>query len=299
MRDKNDKGLMILKEIQIIFHHELDVLYGKDEVDSFFYILTEEFLNMRRLELSLQPNFNITEEEELLFKDALSKLKLEQPIQYILGKSEFFGFPFLVNRHTLIPRPETEELVAWICSQYFKSQSALTILDIGTGSGCIAISLAKSIPNAHVYAMDISLEALKIAQTNARVNDVQIDFIKADILNQKNWKLDFKDLKFDIIVSNPPYVRNMEKSAMSTNVLGHEPSLALFVDDSKPLIFYDAIVQFAIKRLTNEGQLFFEINQYLGNEMIELLEDAGLKNILLKKDIFGNDRMIRGVKDSK
>lgn len=287
---------MILKEIQIVFHNELDAIYGKDEVDSFFYILTEEFLNMRRLEHSLQPNFMITNDEEQLFYATLSKLKLEQPIQYILGKTEFFGLTFLLNRHTLIPRPETEELVAWVCSKQGKIKSALTILDIGTGSGCIAISLAKSISNAQVYAMDISPEALKLAKENARINEVQIDFIEADILNLNNWKLDFGDLEFDIIVSNPPYVRNLEKSAMNANVLAHEPSLALFVDDSNPLIFYDAIVLFVNKYLKNGGQLFFEINQYLGNDMIELLEHAGLQNVELKKDIFGNDRMIRGVK---
>jgi release factor glutamine methyltransferase len=294
---------MRLKEVQNIFHSELDAIYSKDEVDSFFYLLTEEFLGMQRLAFSLQPEFTITKEEEQPLFEALSKLKLEQPIQYVLGKAEFFGLPFKVNEHTLIPRPETEELVEFVIkgskfkvynSDISKSKTEnFKILDIGTGTGCIAISIAKNLPNAQVFAMDISKDALKVAKENAELNETNVIFLESDILNRDSWNLAFSDLQFDIIVSNPPYVRNLEKDEMKNNVLQNEPHLALFVEDEHPLVFYKAITEFAAKYLNNHGQLYFEINQYLGKEMVVLLEESGFQNIELKKDIFGNDRMIK------
>ncbi len=294
---------MRLKEVQNIFHNELDAIYSKDEVDSFFYLLTEEFLGIRRLAFSMQPEFTITKEEEQPLFEALSKLKLEQPIQYVLGKTEFFGLPFKVNEHTLIPRPETEELVEFVIKgSKFKVQSSETsksktenfkILDIGTGTGCIAISIAKNSPNAQVFALDVSKDALKVAKENAELNETNVILLESDILNRDSWNLAFSDLHFDIIVSNPPYVRNLEKDEMKNNVLQNEPHLALFVEDEHPLVFYKAITEFAAKYLNNHGQLYFEINQYLGQEMVALLEDSGFQNIELKKDIFGNDRMIK------
>lgn len=291
---------MILKEIQNIYHKELDDIYGKEEVDSFFYILTDEFLGMTRLALSLQPNFTITKEEEQPLFEALSKLKREEPIQYILGKTEFLGLSFKVNKHTLIPRPETEELVSWVIYQQTKSNKQLNILDIGTGSGCIAIALSKNIPNAKVFALDVSSEALIVAKENASENKVDVEFIQLDILNKDSWNSvsKFRDgiLNFDIIVSNPPYVRNMEKADMKNNVLKFEPEFALFVEDNDPFIFYRNIAKFAVRYLSKEGQLFFEINQYLGKEMFQLLEDFNFKHVELKKDLFGKDRMIKGIK---
>jgi release factor glutamine methyltransferase len=289
---------LLLKEIQNIFHLELNSIYGKDEVESIFYMLTETYFDLSRLALFLQPGFVVTKEEEQPLFEALSRLKDEQPIQYILGKTEFYGLPLKVNRHTLIPRPETEELVSWILSEQPKTQDKqLTILDIGTGTGCIAISLAKNLPNAEVFAMDVSKEALEVAQENAQLNETKVIFIEDDILNRKNLNLVPKfrndDLKFDIIVSNPPYVRNFEKAEIKNNVLQNEPHLALFVDDDNPLVFYKAITEFASKHLKKEGLLYFEINQYLGQEMIELLEDFEFCNIELRKDISGNNRMIK------
>jgi release factor glutamine methyltransferase len=284
---------MRLKDIQNIFHKELDTIYGKEEVDSFFYLLTEEFLEMKRLAFSLQPEFTITKEEEQPLFEALSKLKREQPIQYILGKTEFYGLPFKVNEHTLIPRPETEELVSWVSSQKTKNNNQQTILDIGTGTGCIAISLAKNLPNAEVYGLDVSKEAIEVAKENAKLNDTKVTFLESDILNRDHWNLVFKDLKFGTIVSNPPYVRNLEKAEMKNNVLQNEPHLALFVEDENPLLFYKAITEFASKYLKKDGLLYFEINQYLGKEMIGLLETNNFRNIELKKDVFGNDRMIK------
>lgn len=287
---------MVLKEIQNIFHKELDILYDREEVDSFFYLLIEEYLGLKRLTLALQPEYSITKEEEQPLFEALSKLKLEQPIQYILGKTEFFGLSFKVNEHTLIPRPETEELVAWILRAVSSKSQPLKILDIGTGSGCIAISLAKNLPNSKVYALDVSDEALNVANENARLNDVKIKFLKGNILDRKSWNLIFEDLKFDIIVSNPPYVRQLEKAEIKNNVLKHEPELALFVEDDDPLIFYKSIAEFAIQRLQNGGHLYFEINQYLGEDTIAMLHDFPLKNIELKSDLSGNDRMVKAIK---
>ncbi len=287
---------MRLKEVQNKFHLELDVIYGKEEVDSFFYLLTDEHFGMRRLALSQQPEFFISKEEVTSLFEALSKLKREQPIQYVLGKTEFLGLPFKVNEHTLIPRPETEELVNWIISdQKTSKKKRIKILDIGTGSGCIAISLAKNLPNSHVFAMDISLRALEIANENAKLNETNVLFTKGDILNRTQWISRFDELKFDIIVSNPPYVRHLEKAEMTNNVLQNEPHSALFVEDENPLIFYESITEFASKYLKEDGQIYFEINQYLGQEMIELMKGVNFQDIELKKDIFGNDRMIKAI----
>jgi len=286
---------MIVKEILNIFHKELDTLYGKDEVDSFFNLLLEFYLDLNRIDLVLNPNLAITKTEEQPLFEALSRLKLEEPIQYILGETEFYGLKFKVNKHTLIPRPETEELVNWILEQVTSNNNQLSILDIGTGSGCIAISLAKNLPNAKVYAMDISKEALKIAKENAEINGVEVEFIHQDILGVNQNEIDSISQNFDIIVSNPPYVRHLEKNEMKKNVLDYEPHLALFVQDNGPLLFYKAIAQFAVKNLKPNGQLFFEINQYLGRETMQLLQELDFKEIKLKQDLFGNDRMIKAV----
>lgn len=286
---------MKLKDIQHIFHQELDALYGKHEVDSFFFILMESFYDITRIKLAMNPEL-IVDDEKLL--SALRRLKNQEPIQYIIGQTEFFGLPFNVNSNVLIPRPETEELVDWILTSHLRPRTQdLTILDVGTGSGCIAISLAKNIEKVKVYALDVSAEALKIARENAKLNGVKVEFIEADILKMEDgsWKTQgFSDLKFDIIVSNPPYVREQEKSQMKPNVLNNEPHLALFVNDENPLQFYKAITNFAVNNLRNNGLLFFEINEYLGNDMIRLLKDHNFTTIELKQDIYKKDRMIKG-----
>ncbi|MGE5944500.1 MAG: peptide chain release factor N(5)-glutamine methyltransferase [Flavobacteriales bacterium] len=272
------------------FHRELDATYDKHEVDSFFFILLESFYNITRIKLTMNPELSMDDNEKIL--NALKCLKSQEPIQYIIGETEFFGLPFKVNQHVLIPRPETEELVDWILSGHPprpKTQD-LAILDVGTGSGCIAISLAKNLKNAKVYALDVSRKALNVAIENAESNDVKVEFIEADILMTEV----ISDLKFDIIVSNPPYVREQEKEQMKPNVLNNEPHLALFVEDENPLRFYKAITKFAVNNLKDNGMLFFEINEYLGNDMIQLLKDHHFKNIELKQDIFRKDRMIKG-----
>ncbi|MFI1772166.1 peptide chain release factor N(5)-glutamine methyltransferase [Thalassobellus citreus] len=287
---------MKLKDIQNTFHQKLDALYEKEEVDNFFYILIEEYYNVSRLQLALDLDYDVQDIQRIF--NALNLLEEEKPIQYILGETEFYGLPFKVNEHTLIPRPETEELVEWIIKEYKNYNSEIRILDIGTGSGCIAIALAKQLKCAKVYALDISKDALKVARKNAELNEVDIEFIEADILNIDESLFD-SEFKFDIIVSNPPYVRDKEKDLMKANVLNNEPHLALFVKDENPLQFYKSITDFAIKKLKESGQLFFEINEFLGKDMIRLLLKTNFKNIQLKQDIFKKDRMIKGEKNNE
>ena len=242
-------------------------------------------------------------------------MQKEKPIQYILGKTEFYGLPFTVTDDVLIPRPETEELVDWIVedikseklkvkSQNIKTgnqqpttnnQQPIIILDIGTGSGCIAIALAKNIPTARIFALDSSAKALEIARQNARLNEVEIQYIQADILESPVDLSGIEHHKFDIIVSNPPYVRELEKGQMKNNVLKYEPEKALFVKDNDPLVFYKTIADFAIKNLKKEGKMYFEINQYLGNETVAMLAGKNFTKTVLKKDLFGNDRMLKTV----
>ena len=289
---------MKLKEIQAIYHKELDAIYGLDEVNSFFYLLIQTYYDFSRIQLALDPNFKISKQGQEPLFDALQKLKQEEPIQYILGETSFFSLPFKVNEHTLIPRPETEELVQWILDDIAPNNTKwpISILDIGTGSGCIAIALAKHLPQAKVTALDVSVDALKVAKQNAVLNNVNIHCIQSNILDVAHPLLD-ETTKFDIIVSNPPYVRNLEKERMHANVLKHEPHIALFVEDDNALQFYDAISEIAVNNLTEKGSLFFEINEYLGAEMKDLFEVNNFKSIMLKQDIFGKDRMIKGRKN--
>lgn len=285
---------MRLKTILDRFHSSLDDDYGKDEVNSFFDLLLEHYLSIKRIQLVLNPEYVITNEQELLLLDALKALKSNTPIQYIIGETEFYGLLFKVNEHTLIPRPETEELVSLIIEGVTSStvEKSLNLLDIGTGSGCISISLAKNLPKAKVHALDVSEAALTIAKQNAELNGVEVVFIHDDILNPDMST----STSYDIIVSNPPYVRNLEKAEIKPNVLDNEPHLALFVDDENPLQFYKAICEFAKAKLKVGGVLYFEINEYLGQDMIQLLEDFGFKSIVLKQDLFGKDRMIKCTK---
>lgn len=282
---------MLLKEFKTYFIVELEKEYPKEEVQSFFNLLTEAFLKMSRLEVALDPEKELSEAEVSKLKDALQRLQKHEPIQYIIGETEFYGLLFKVNPAVLIPRPETEELVQWIMDDASKNEKRdLTILDIGTGTGCIAISLARNLPDARVSAVDISEGALSTAKENAKLNGVEITFLQKDILNT-----DSLEKKFDVIVSNPPYVRNLEKQDMQRNVLEFEPEKALYVRDEDPLIFYRKISELAKDALHPEGALYFEINQYLGAETEAILKKKNFQT-QLKKDIFGVDRMLKGVK---
>jgi len=291
---------MQIQTLKKIFLDELIPIYSdKDEIESFFFILTEYLYQMKRIDVALQPNFELSEVEFEKWNDIIAQLQQEKPIQYITGEAWFYGLRFEVNENTLIPRPETEELVEWILNSTITHHpSPITILDIGTGSGCIPIALKSNLPQATISTIDISEKALEVAKKNAELNRVEINFIQANILEVDDLsKLPISNSQlpthFDIIVSNPPYVRDLEKSEIKKNVVDYEPHLALFVDDSDALLFYRKIAQLALKNLAANGLLFFEINQYLGKETVELLEKLGFKNIELKKDIYGNDRMIR------
>jgi release factor glutamine methyltransferase len=280
---------MKIKDYRSQFIEVLTPIYDAGEAESFFYLILEEKNQLKRIDLALHPDLELSEVEIVVWNSILEQLKKEIPIQYLLEKTSFYGLDFEVNENVLIPRPETEELVEWIIeSQRSKVKSQkIRILDIGTGSGCIAISLAKNIANSQVYAIDVSEKALATANKNAELNKVNVTFINQNILETEDLKQ-----QFDVIVSNPPYVRNLEKEEIKKNVLDNEPHLALFVEDNDALIFYRKIGELAQKNLSENGQLFFEINQYLGKEMIDLLEKMNFKNIELRKDIYGNDRMI-------
>ncbi|QVY65709.1 peptide chain release factor N(5)-glutamine methyltransferase [Polaribacter sp. Q13] len=284
---------MTLQNFRIFFNSELSTMYPKTEIDSFFFLLIEAKLNLQRIDTVLKPDFLIDTEILSVLKSITKRLQKEEPIQYILGETEFYGLPFLVDKNTLIPRPETEELVEWIINEIqelkIKNQDKkLKILDIGTGSGCIPISLAKNLNNVSISAIDISKKALKVATQNAILNKVNITFLEIDILKAKELPQ-----QYDVIISNPPYVRELEKVEINNNVLQNEPHLALFVADENPLIFYKKIADLAKQHLTKNGLLFFEINQYLGKGTVEMLHEKGFQNIALKKDLFGNDRMIK------
>lgn len=283
---------MTLTEYRTYFTESLVTIYPKTEITSFLYLLIEEYLGLQRIEFVMQPNFIIEKEKLNLLNEALNKLQKEEPIQYIIGHTEFFGLTFIVNKNTLIPRPETEELVAWVVDEIkhreLKQIKDISVLDIGTGSGCIPISIAKRCKNTTITAIDISKKALRVAEKNAENNSVKIECIASDILNTTSL-----EKRYDIIISNPPYVRNSEKKEIENNVLQNEPHIALFVEDSNPLIFYDKIATLSKQHLTKEGLLFFEINQYLGEETKQMLHKKGFKNIEIRKDIFRNNRMIK------
>ena len=275
------------------FINLLEDLYPIEELKSFFYLLAEKYLNLSRINIALQLNNELTHEDQSSFYQAVDRLSNHEPIQYILGETEFFGVHLIVNKQVLIPRPETEELVSWIIEDVDKKKA--TILDIGTGSGCIAISLAKKLNNAVVSAIDISNRAIEVAKKNTLINNINIEFSRVDLLNfednstlQHKWKS-----KFDIIVSNPPYVRMKEKKLMQLNVIDHEPDIALFVNDDDPLLFYRKISELSKRYLKHNGTLYLEINEYLGVEMEKMLNEAGFKHVELKKDMFGKNRMLK------
>ncbi len=285
---------MTLFELRSIFLKGLKNTYSTQESNSIFKLLVYSKLNIDAATIVLDQDNELGEKNTVFFQKALQRLIKKEPVQYIIGETSFFDLTFKVTPDVLIPRPETEELVQWIISdqQVIQSVNKVKILDIGTGSGCIAISLAKNIPNAEIWALDVSQSAIEIARINAKQNKVNINFLNLDILK-------IKELPhyFDLIVSNPPYVKQQEKEVMHGNVLQHEPDQALYVSDTIPLVFYDKITDLAKNHLTKNGKLYFEINQYLGKETLELIQSKGFKNVLLKKDFLSNDRMIRAEKE--
>lgn len=278
-----------LHQLKIDFEISLKNIYEPQEIEYFFYYILEKIHHLKRFEFTLQRSKFLTENEQNQWFIILDDLKKEKPIQYIFNEAHFFGYDFFVNEHTLIPRPETEELVDLIIKNH--QNKTLKFLDIGTGSGCIAISLAKNLENSTVFALDISENALQMAQKNAISNQTNIHFLKSDILQQPTLVQ-----RFDVIVSNPPYVREVEKAEIKKNVLDYEPHSALFVPDENPLLFYEALAKFAQNHLVSNGILYVEINQYLGAETIQLFENYGFTAVKLIQDLQKNDRIVVGTK---
>lgn len=267
---------------------ELQGLYPETEIKSFSYLIIEKLTGFSRTQIIVNKNTLFSDKQQHEIESFIEKLKKFVPIQYILGETEFYGLNFTVNESVLIPRPETEELIDWIQKENDRTAN-INILDIGTGSGCIAISLKHEFPNATVEAFDISDKALEMAKLNAKQNNLEVNFSIVDILNPPETSK-----KWDIIVSNPPYIPEAEKSEIHANVLDYEPHLALFVPNNDPLLFYRQIGLFAQKHLNSNGILYFEIHRDAGQTGLELLNELGFNTVELRKDISGNDRMLKG-----
>lgn len=265
----------------------LSQIYGKSEAQSIARIVFEDAFQIKRPSDQLFSNTNFEQLQSIQ-----KRLLNHEPIQYILGEADFYGLKFKVNENVLIPRPETEELVYWIIETARQSKRSLSILDIGTGSGCMPITLKTELPTYRISACDISEKALAIAQENAILNDVKIDFFQLDILNKKEWG---SIENFDIIVSNPPYIPHSERALMPENVLKFEPALALFVEENDPLIFYKTITEFALQKLNKEGFLFFEMNEYNAEKVAKMMKMKGLNNVQIQKDLQNKDRMVRAM----
>jgi release factor glutamine methyltransferase len=281
-----------IRDVFVEYKAGLAQLYDSQEAEAITLLAVTETTGFSKAKVKAFPELELSPLHADTLEDILSQLKTGKPLQYILGTTEFYGLPFKVNPSVLIPRPETEELVAWVINSVGSLQwAAGSILDIGTGSGCIAISLKKNLPAFKVTAIDISAAALQTARENAELNQVEIDFMNADILNPI---AEIVNHKSEIIISNPPYVTLHDKTQMHANVNDFEPHTALFVPEDDPLLFYKAIADFALENLARGGLLFFEINESYGNEVMQLLIDRKFKNVELRKDLSGRDRMVLG-----
>ena len=267
------------------FIKQLNGIVQESEIISLAYISIDFLLGYNRSDCIIHSDKDITSDVSGRLKQIIVELKTNKPIQQIIGEAEFYGLKFEVNDQTLIPRPETEELVQWILEHKFTSA-----LDIGTGSGCIAIALKKN-KDAEITAIDVSESALWVAKENAKINEVEINFLLQDILKTTTLP------KVDVIISNPPYILDMEKKLMLANVLDNEPHLALFVPNNNPLLFYKKIADLAFKSLSKKGLLFFEINEQFGKETVAILCAIGFVDIKLKKDINDKHRMIKATKN--
>ena len=276
--------MLYISNIINYFNRELDGYATKNEINSWAYIVIEHLFGYSKADYICNYNQKISKSNFHKIFDIVKELKTYKPIQYIIGETEFFQLKFKLNNSTLIPRPETEELVSWILKHDFSS-----VLDIGTGSGCIAITIAK-LTNSNVDAMDICDKALKIAELNAKINSVNVNFILNDILNTEKMP------NYDVIVSNPPYVQKSDILKMNKNVTDFEPHKAIFVDDNNPIVFYRKIASLAIESLNDGGYIFFEINELYHKEILDLLNKIGFVDITLKNDINDKPRMIKACK---
>ncbi len=271
------------------YSKQLATLYDADESKQLFLLAYSFISHKKPLHYALERHAPVADDIAKQFLHMLQELQRGRPIQHIIGEADFFGLRFKVNEHTLIPRTETEELVDWIIKEYGNTPD-LSILDIGTGSGCIAITLAKHLPHARVEAVDISKDAIAVARDNAARLAVQVNFIEADVLEWDSFMQDSQ--RYTVIVSNPPYITPNEQAQMHINVLQYEPHSALFVEEHNPLLFYNVAADLAKKHMEHQGALFFEINQYLGQQTVDLLRKKGFEDVRLRKDLNNVDRMI-------
>lgn len=285
--------MIAIQEVHKKFEESLKEIYPPEEIKQLFLLSYTHITRKQPIHYSLEHKNAISHSDFTFYKDVLQQLKMARPIQHILGEAPFYGRTFAVNDQTLIPRPETEELVDLILKDN-PTRQHLSFVDVGTGSGCIAISLAKEIPDSTVFAIEVSKSALEIARNNAETHHANIHFIHADIAEWSYFMQE--DQQFDFIVSNPPYITSTEKAAMHNNVLQHEPHTALFVEDHAPLYFYDIIATMGLAHLRPGGFIYFEINQYLANETMNLLQKKGYQDVQIYKDINGADRMIKAQK---
>jgi release factor glutamine methyltransferase len=281
-----------IKHLEDYYHLELDELYGKEEADSLFSAVLEHFLRYKKNEFRLKREDNVNQSDLLLIYDTCKALKTGKPLQYILHEAWFYGMKLYVDENVLIPRPETEEMVEIILQ---KNKSAKSILDIGTGSGCIPLVLKKNLPAATVHACDVSAGALTVAKRNAKEKHLEINFFEADVL-----KSDLSEKlpgKMEIIVSNPPYIKTGEKDLLHKNVIDHEPHLALFVNDDDDILFYRRIIDLSKNLLSEKGKLYFELNPLTAEKVRSYAEGSGLfSNAGPIKDMSGKIRFMEAVK---
>ncbi|MGN0033733.1 MAG: peptide chain release factor N(5)-glutamine methyltransferase [Candidatus Limimorpha sp.] len=282
----------LVRDIRRYYSSLLETIYSKEESQSLIMILLQHYFGYDRVKIALHDDLRLSESQLLTFHFAVKELLRNRPVQHIIGEEEFCGMSFTVNENVLIPRPETAEMTEMIASKAAGAET-MGILDIGTGSGCIAISLAKMIKGSDVTAIDISDKAIETAKDNAVKNDANVNFIKADILNFKEWLDASWHSKFDIIVSNPPYVCESERNEMRANVTDYEPQTALFVKDDEPLVFYSSILDFAKQTLKPNGVIWFEINEKFGLEIKRLCIEKGFKNTMVVLDFRGKDRFVK------
>ena len=278
--------IQTIKDIRSFLSQEINDIFPPEEIWAMSNIIVRDVLGISDIERLRDSDKLLSEKEIVTIQNIASELKTGKPIQYILGEAPFYGLTFKVTPDTLIPRQETEELVRHIITENASLEG--DILDIGTGTGCIAIALSVNMQKANLFASDFSREALEVAQINAQKNNVKVTFIHDDILNTSI------DGSFDIIVSNPPYVLESEKRMMSINVVNFEPPTALYVPDDKPLLFYEKIAEFASEHLKEKGKLYFEINEAFGPQVAEMMRSKGFQKVRIIKDINGKDRFAEG-----
>lgn len=270
---------------------QLYEIYDKREAASIADMVIEHVTGQRKIERIIYKELPVNSKQQTQLEQIADELLQHRPIQYVLGEAWFMEIKLSVNKHVLIPRPETEELVQWVLDDLKKSvKKDLSLLDIGTGSGCIALAVKKKMPLTQVFAVDVSSDALQVAKTNAMTHNLAIDFRCLNFLNVSEWN---QLGKYHIIVSNPPYIAEAEKAIMQDNVVKYEPSLALFVPDENALIFHEAIAEFGCKHLKANGSVYVEINEAFGKDVVDLFQHFGFKTVLLKKDMQGKDRMLK------